>query len=314
MEAAARRACEDARVGRALLDAVDTRRRRDQRLPRLRRHRTHAGRPPRHPPRTHHPHHLGREHPAVAPLAPVRRDRRGPDRGGAARGRRGVPDDARARQGRRAEPVDPALRGRGAALGRYAAGRDRDRIAPRRARGLRELRAVRECLPRRARPVARRAARRAGRVRRALRAHRRRESARLVPRREGRGDPHDGDAVEPDGRVPLPQVPERHHGGEPGRGAGARQRGGGPPSRRARGSLGVAVGGRRRRRAVVPLRSRELPRAAGHAARRRRAAGDTSISTCRASGISTCTAASRSRRGCPPPCSGSTPAPSDRSP
>ena len=72
----------------------------------------------------------------------------------------------------------------------------------------------------------------------------------------------DGDADEPHGRVPLPQVPERHHGGEPGRGAAARERGGGAPSRRARGSLGVAVGGRRRRRAVVPLRSRELPRAA----------------------------------------------------
>ncbi len=129
------------------------------------------------------------------------------------------------------------------------------------------------------RPVARRATGRAGHLRRALRPDRGGESLRLVPGRQGRRDPDDGDAVQSHGGVSLSEVPQRDHGGQPGRRAARRQRGRRTPARAAGGSLGVAVGRRRRRRAVVPLRSRDLPRPARDAAGRRRRCWRTSSST-----------------------------------
>ena len=217
---------------------------------------------------------MGRQHAAVAGEPPVRRDRGGSHRARTAGGRRGVPHHARARQGGDRKPVDAARRRPCAPLGRRAARHERPRVATRAARGLRHVRALRERVPRRPRPVDRRTTRRARRLRRALRRHRGRQRARVVPRRQERRDPRHRGTGQPHGRVPLSQVPERHHGGESGRRRPAGERGRGAAARDCEHPLGVAVVGDRRDRALVPDGTGRLSRAAGAATRGRRATGD----------------------------------------
>ena len=245
MEVAARRALDDAGVARRRVVCRRHAGRRDERLPRLRRHRD-ACWPPASAlqPRANHPQHVGRQHAAVAGEPPVRRDRGGPHGGRAAGGRRGVPHHARARQGGHGKPMDAA--GRDRTVPRWGDARPGTSDVESR-HGLREAYVTfalyRERVPRRARSVdlasnatssapSPSAARRIAAASAYAWFRDGKPAATLVT--VATGEPH--------GRVPLPQVPERHHGGEPGRGPPPGERGGGASPRHRREPLGLSVG------------------------------------------------------------------------